>query len=60
MESTSAIFTMLDNRGSKQEFYKLFPEKVIELGWDYETSWSPAVQSCLFYIIYQHQIIFHN
>lgn len=44
----------------KQGSSKLFPEKVIELGWDYEASWSRAVQSCLFYIIYQHQIIFHN
>lgn len=37
-----------------------FPRKVIELGRDYESSWCRAVQSCLFYIIYQHQIIFHN
>lgn len=44
----------------KQGSSKLFPQKVIELGWDYEASWSWAVQSCLFYIIYQHQIIFHN
>lgn len=43
----------------KQQSSK-FPQKVIEHGWDYEASWSQAVQSCLFYIIYQHQIIFHN
>lgn len=44
----------------QKESPQSLPWKVIELGQDYESSWCRAVQSCLFYIIYQHQIIFHN